>query len=211
VSDHHRCHLELPVHAHDQLIDLLSVGWVQAGRRLVIQNDPWRQGDRSGQGDPLPHPARQVGRLLVLGALEPYKAERLRDPLSDLTLRHGCMFPERVGDVLRHREGIEERRTLEDHPDLLPDPNELIFRQRYDVLPLDENLARLRLEQANDQLQSDALADPAPADDGNRLTRLDREIHSGQDRCVVERFVDLAELDGRAAHFTSPPATRRTS
>src|SRR5574337_146585 len=121
------------------------------------------------------------------------------------------MFPEGVGDVLRHRKGIEERRTLKDHPDLLSDPDELVLRQRNVVLPLDENLAGIRFKQADDQLQGDAFADPTSADDRDRLTRLDREIHPRQDRYMVERLVDLAELDDRDAHFTSPPATRRTS
>jgi hypothetical protein len=92
----------------------------------------------------------------------------------------------RVGDVLSHRQGIEDCPALEDHPDLLADADELVLRQRHDILPLDQHLACLRLHQANDQLQGDALADPATADDRDRLGRADRQVHSGQDRRAVE-------------------------
>src|SRR3990172_11751077 len=79
VSDHYRRDAQLLIHIHDQFVDLLGVGRVEACRRLVIQDDPGSQGDRSGQGHPLSHPAGQLRRVFVFDAIEPHKVEGLSD------------------------------------------------------------------------------------------------------------------------------------
>ena len=68
---------------------------VEAGRRLVVEHDLRVEGQRPGQADPLPHAARQLGRLLRLDAVggRPTSCSRWRDPLARSPARRAAAAP----------------------------------------------------------------------------------------------------------------------
>src|SRR6266568_690817 len=60
MSDHYRGHLQPIAHAEDEMIDVVRHNRVQAGRRLVVENDFRLINDRPRQANALFHAARQL-------------------------------------------------------------------------------------------------------------------------------------------------------
>ena len=90
-----------------------------------------------------------------------FLAQDFRDPLP-------C-FAQRERDIFRHRHGIEKRRALKKNADFLPDSGELTLAQSDDILAIDTDFSRVRLHQADEMLEQNALAAAASADDRERL------------------------------------------
>ena len=62
-----------------------------------------------------------------------------------------------------------------------------------------QDRARVGLEQADQHLEHDALADARAADDGERLARVDIEVEPGVDDLWPEGLLDPPKADERLA------------
>src|SRR6266568_2765704 len=60
MGDHYRGHLQPIAHAEDKMIDVVRHNRVQAGRRLIIENDFRLINDRPRQANALFHASRQL-------------------------------------------------------------------------------------------------------------------------------------------------------
>src|SRR5262249_35106553 len=116
-------------------------------------------------------------------------------------------------DVLRDREVIEERVVLEEHADL---PAYLLKRdvgELRDVLAVDEDLAAIGLEQSCEELERDALARGAGADEAVETSARNLERDVAQDdvrsRERAERFGHAAKGEDCVRHFLSASARAR--
>ena len=108
----------------------------------------------------------------------PTSAERPRHALGDLGFAHLLVevLVQPVGDVGADRDRVEERRALEQHADALAHLAELARPSSWRCLRRGRGSARVDLEQADQHLEHDALADARAADDGQRLARANIEI-----------------------------------
>ena len=88
------------------------------------------------------------------------------------------MFPQRESNVLPDGHRIEERSLLKQESDLRADVIHLVFTQAVYSLPIEGDAPSIRLEQADDVLEHDALAAATGSKDHRGLSRrnVDRDI-----------------------------------
>ena len=103
------------------------------------------------------------------------EVERLVDALRDLALGQLLLLAQPHRDVLADGERVEQRGELEDVADARAQRVELAARQLGHVEAVDQDLAGVGLEQADDVLDRDGLAGARVADDDHRLALGDVE------------------------------------
>ena len=104
----------------DQVVDDPGHDRVEAGGRLVEEDDGRVGGDGAGEADALLHAAGELGRVEVggLGA-EPDPAELGDRQLARLGLRPAAAgVAQAEGDVLPDRQAVEQRAALEEHAEV---------------------------------------------------------------------------------------------
>ena len=146
-------------------------------------------------------PPGELRRKLLhhLVRVEIDERQLLAHALLDLVVVERRVLAQRIGDVLEHGHRVEQRGALEHHPHVLPRLERLLEGEVGDVLAVDADLAAVRHEQAQDELEHRALAGARLADEADRLAlpRLERDVL--EDR-TVEGEIDVIELDdGRRA------------
>src|SRR6185295_4298951 len=122
----------------DEIVDDVGHDRVEAGRRLVEEDDLGIGGNGAGETHPLLHAARQLRRveLADLGS-EPDLAELGEGNVPGLAPAHLLALDEAEGDVLPDGERIEQRRSLEQHAEARQDLVALRPRQAYHLLAAD--------------------------------------------------------------------------
>ena len=98
-------------------------------------------------------------------------------------------------DVVQDVDGVEQRRVLVDHPELLAHLVERPLGQSDDVLPLDEQLAARRLLEGDDEPEQRRLAGARPADDDARLAPPRDEVDPLQHLGLAVALADVPEHD----------------
>jgi hypothetical protein len=83
--------------------------------------------------------------------------------------RLGAQASEREREVLVQRQGVEERRILEQESHLPTDSREPGVVEVCDVVLLDPDVSAVRLQQRDDELQRDALARAAATENAKRF------------------------------------------
>ena len=128
----------------EQLVDLAGRNRIEAGTRLVHEQD--RRVERHGAGEPGPllHPARQVARHLVEVLLETDVRELARRALANVGIGPVGVAPHRKRHVVADRHRVEQRRVLKEEAHVLPHVGQLAPVERRDVAFLDEHAARCR-------------------------------------------------------------------
>ncbi len=128
-------------------------------------------------------------------------AVALRD-LADLRLqllRRTGLGAQRQGDVLRHRERLEQREVLEHHADAAFAGLGRVAHGHPFALPVDR--AGVRLGDAVDDLHQGALAGAVLAEQGVDFARLDRQVDTVVGQAAWVLFGDAAELEARGLGF----------
>ena len=117
---------------------------IETGRRLVVEEDLGIQRDRARQTDTLLHPAGDLCRHHVLEVPQADELELHLDHDLDDALRSSVrVLAHRQGDVLGHRERVEQRPRLEQHPHAsCAHPRALELGARADVTPQHRDAAR---------------------------------------------------------------------
>ena len=142
----------------------ISVGRdrIEPGARLVDEQDRRIERHRAGEPGALLHAAGQVARHLVVRRS---RARRRRASSSRArgSRRRPVLVWRRIGkrDVVADRHRVEQRRVLKQEAHVLAHLAELAPGQRRDVAFFDEHVAAVRLHQADDVPERDALAGAA--------------------------------------------------
>jgi hypothetical protein len=195
VGDHDARHPELLLQPVDLAVDDRRRHRIEARRRLVVEEDLRLADDRPGQPDPLLHAAGEVGRRQTLHALEPDHPQRLAHLHADdagLQLR---VLEKRQRHVLADRHPVDQRPALEEVAEALAELAELLHVHVGDVPAVDQHAPLVRLQQADDVLQRDALARAGPPDDHVRLPAPHRQVEPLKDPLPAEAAVDVLETD----------------
>ena len=188
MRDRDRRRLEAGAHLLDHLHDDVRRDRVEAGRRLVEEQVLGLEGDRPREPHAPLHAPRELGRPLFLDAGQTHELEALGHPLCDLLFRLLRVSRERKRDVLADAHRVEERAFLERHPELAAQSVALAGRCGPQVLPVDLDRAGVRLQEADDVFQKDALADSRLSDEHERFALLDLEIEADENFLRAEAF-----------------------
>ena len=167
---------------------------VEAGGRLVGEQDGRAQREGSGDAHPLPLSAGELVREVVGTIGEAHPLEQLADPARGLRGRHAEVL-EREGDVLSRRAPGEETVGLEDRTDSPASDPQLPLAEPGQVLSPDVHRTGGRTLEQVDALREGALPSAAGTHDGEDLAGLDAEVEAVEDegrRLAVA--VDLGEL-----------------
>jgi hypothetical protein len=205
VCDDDARHRESLLRVDDELVDLLGHQGVEARARLIVADDGRLDGDGPREAHALLHAARELVRHHVLDAVEPDEVQLLADDLLDVRIAELRVLAQAEGDVLADGHRVKKRRVLEDHAHLEADLVELRLTHRHDVLPVDEDLAARRLDEADEQAQERALARARAADDGERLPVVDRQADVLERILVVKAHADVLEFN----HSPSPSSVQQ--
>ncbi len=198
----------------EQVHDRLLRRHVEAGGRLVGDEQGGLAGDRHGDHDALAHAAGELVRIGVeprLGIADHHRLEQLQRAGARLLRGERFVGAQHVGDLQPDRADRVQRRprVLEDHrhggaAQRLQHPP----RGVGDVLPAEGDAPAGDLSRAVEELHhregGDRLAGAALADDAQRLAGGERQRHAldGVHRAVAGGEGDLEVLDGeeRAGH-----------
>ncbi len=196
VGDGDRGRAELLHAIDDQPVDDRAHDGVEAGRRLVEEDDVGLGGDGAGQADALLHAARELGR----GKVADRRGEAdLGQHLGRLVARLGpgdaVLRQQLEADVLPDRQAVEERAVLEQHADAVAQRLPLPPRQLQDVDAVDLDRALVGLDQPEDAFDGDGLAGAGAAEDDEALPGRDVEVDAIQHLLAAEGLLHAAHAD----------------
>src|SRR5215470_1766424 len=186
-----------------QEIQVLGLdGHVEAGRRLVGDENPRlaRDGDRAD--DALPHAARELMRVLAHAVLGRRDANRLQEVgrlLPRAAAGRALVDSDWLGDLGDHREQRVQRhhRVLQDHRDpLAADAPHLVLGLLEEIRALEHHLARDdargRRQHAQEGERQGGLARARLADDAERLPLIEGQrdvVHGARDARATRAHV----------------------
>ena len=176
-----------------QQLDLHQVAGLRVERRerLVHQQHVGIGGERAGEADALLHAAGQLVREMALEAGEPdHLDQRLRD-LAPRLARHALELEAEL-DVVLHGAPGQQPELLEHHRAVGAGPG--------DRLAVHADVAGVRLDQPEQDIEEGALAAAGGADDRQELALADVDVEVLQraHRPAVrrpEREIDVATLN----------------
>ena len=167
---------------------------VQGGEGLVQQNSLWLRGQDPGQGAPLLLPAGELPRLLVRHRLQLELMELFRY----LSFPAG-LVPHRRGDVLPHRHVGEQGILLEQVPHLPLLGRQVDFGSAVvESDAVQDDLSRIRRQDAGDALEGHGLAAPGGPQQGQRLVLC---LKSDGQVKIPQLFLNVH----RKGHYRLPP------
>src|ERR1019366_1803405 len=115
------------------------------------------------------------------------------------------LLAEAVGNVLGHVEGGEEGSALEQVRDAPADVRQLLVVHLDEVLTVEEDLARVGVDEADEHLEHDALAAAGRAHHGDGLAAPDLEVQARVDDLGAEALSHAVESNERLAADASGP------
>ncbi len=195
VGDDQDRRLDALVQVDDQLVEERRANRVEAGVRLVEQNDLRVQDQRPGQAGALAHPARDLPRQLVLGAAQTDQVHLLHDDVPHLLLRLARVLAQREGDVVVEVHRPEQGAVLEQDAEELPHLVEVPLLEPADVPALDDDRARVRAEQPDQGLEQHGLAGAGRSEQDRDLPRRQRQGDVAPDVLATEALGQPLDRD----------------
>ena len=186
MGDEDRRLAQLPLQPPDLVLHVPPDQRVERGERLVEQQDLGIVGQGPGQPHPLLHAAAQLVGVGVAQAAEADQLQHLAGPLEPAGLVL-ALHLQAEGDVVEEAAVGEQAEVLEDHAHLgAPQLAEALGAGRGDVLAVDEDLARRRLDQARQAADERRLARAREPHDDEQLAAGDRERDVPHGRHVAD-------------------------
>ena len=195
VGDDQERRVDLGVQVDDELVEVGDADRVEAGVRLVEQDDLGVEHQGAGQAGALAHTAGDLAGELPLGTLETDHLHLLEDDPLDLRLALLRVLAQREGDVVEEVHRAEEGAVLEEDAEELADLVELVLAGLDDVGVVEDDRAPLRLQQADERLQEHRLAGTRGAEEHRDLPRRQRERDIAPDVLAAEGFRQTLDLD----------------
>src|SRR6476469_5922095 len=195
VRDDEERRVDLGVEVDEELVDVAGAHRVEAGVRLVDEEDLGVEHEGPGQPCALAHATGDLARELALGAGETDEVHLLGDDPLDLGLGLLRVLSQREGDVVVEGHRPEEGAVLEEDPEQLAYLVEVGLAQARQVAPVDDDRAGVRLEQPDERLEEDGLARARGPEHDRDLPRGKREGHVPPDRLRTEGLGQTRDRD----------------
>ena len=170
----------LPAERDGQVVDLLRAHGIEAGGRLVADEQLRIEREGPGEGGALLHATAQLARIFPGMGGQSHGAQLHQHRLvQQLTVAGDLrmMLLEGQRHILRHREALEQRTGLEEHAHLPHELLALAFRKAVDVFAKDVHGARGRLLHTDEDVQQRALPAAGAAEDREDVAGEDIEAH----------------------------------
>ena len=106
---------------------------------------------------------------------------------------------------------VEQRVLLEQHPDVVSHPHQLVLGHRVDALAVDADDAGVRFQQTEDQFEDDGLPGSTRPDHDRHMPGGHGKTDVAQNDVVIEGQADMFEHDGRHTDAGRVVRTRRFS
>jgi hypothetical protein len=111
---------------------------------------------------------------------------------------------ERQSEIVSQRERVEQSGALKEKGHMAPHARQIFLAEMSDILRIDVNSAAVRLDEANHQLEGDALASATATQDAERFTCIDFERYVVKNFSVSKRPEYVFEFNrGRIAYKAS--------
>ena len=149
--------------------DLLGI---DAGKRLVKQQEAGCQHQRASDFDPTPLASGQLVSVVVSHPVQPETADQVVESLATFRRQQGQRLQDRH-DVLVHRQLAEYGRLLRQVADAQACP--LVHRHIGDVRFVNEDAPRIRADQADDHVERSGLARAVGAEQADHTSPLHGE------------------------------------
>src|SRR4051812_14506249 len=182
----------------DELAQQRGPNGIQTGVGLVEQDDVGVEHERAREAGTLAHATGELVRRLVPRPLETHLAQPAHDDVLDLVLALVRVLPEGERDVVVEVHRAEQRAVLEQHAELLAHLEQLLVRHGGDRPAMDQDVARVGIEQPDHVLDADRLAGAGRPEDHRDPVVGDRQVQAAQDLVAPERLVHVDELDRMA-------------
>src|SRR6185503_8313859 len=131
----------------------------------------------------------------VFHARQVHELQRLVDALGHLLLGEGALLSQSHRHVLTDGQRVEERGELKDIADARAQGVQILAGQRWDVQPVHDDVAGIRLEQSDYVLDRNRLSGAGIADDDHGLAVVHVEREALQHALGAEGLVDVHEPD----------------
>ena len=119
----------------------------------------------------------------------------LRDGLAlDLGLS-SVLFTEPISDIFVNGDTVEQCPLLKDHPDLLSDRHHFRLRVIGNVLSIDQNSARIGLQQPEHEANNGGFTAAASSENDLAVPTSKGQINMVEDHIVIIRKRDVLKLD----------------
>src|SRR5665647_2835198 len=195
VADEDRRNTQVLLEVHEQVEDLRLDAEVERTHRLVGDDEFWFAGECRGDTDSLPLAARKVGRKAGRKArVQPDPIEEVQDPAFPVKRGADSVAVQRFADASADRPARVETpiRVLEYRLHSTSKGGQRLARESLNILPVEDDLPAVGLDQAENAAAQRALAASRLSDKAQRAPSL----HCQGD--VVER-VDAAAAPGSSA------------
>lgn len=180
----------------DDLVDANGTFGIESGGGFVVEDDFGFHDDGASQADEFLHTTGDLGGVAIFeGPREMDGFELGTDAVGDLGVGEAEVFAQRVGDIFKDGQGVEEGGELEDHRDAFADIKELGFAEGCDIDASVEDLAAIGAEESDEHLDHDAFSGAGAAEDGECFAGENVEGEVFIDDFWAERFLDMEVLD----------------
>jgi hypothetical protein len=129
-------------------------------------------------------------------AAQPDLGQAPVDDVADLVLGLVRVLAQREGDVVEQVHRSEQRAVLEEDPESLAHPEEVVVGHVGDRLAVDEHVALVGIEQADHVLDAHRLARARGPEDHRDPILGQAHVQAPEDAVAPEGLVDVDELDG---------------
>jgi hypothetical protein len=192
----------------DQMVDGVDEDGVEAGGRLVEEDDLRLGDERPRDGDALAHAAGDLGGVFVPHLREADLSQGLLRPRQELGRRKPAALPDGEQDVVQHAERVEERPALEHDAEALADPVEGPPAEGSHVLAVDHHAPGVGPDQPEEVPEQHGLAASRASDDDHQLGLRDLEVDPAEDLLGPKALAEALDADqgsGSAGHDSTDP------
>ena len=200
MGDRKRRDAQILHRVDDQIVDDVGHDRIKARGRLVEEDDVGIGGDGARQPHALLHAAGQFGRRQHGDiCIEADLGELLDGDVARLAARHAAALDQAEGDILPHRQAVEERGRLEQHAEF---PQHRVARAAANarhILAIDEDLALVGPEDAEHAFDHHRFAGARAADHHQRFPGIQGQVDAVEHDLAAEALLDAPEFDLRGA------------
>ena len=203
VGNHDAGESELILGPLDEAAKAAGNDGIDHGGWLVIEHHLRLSRQRAGNGHGAFAAGGEAGRQYVHHVISAHQFDQPPHEHLDLLLGEATALTQRESDVLAHAERIEERAVLENHGHSLANGLHAFFGESCDLLTLDANGARIRLEEAHQHAQRHRFAYAAAAQNAEGLAAIHCEAHVLKNGPAIKGDGHMVEGDDGPGIFSS--------
>jgi hypothetical protein len=204
VRDDHDGRVDLGVEVDEQLRDVAGAHRVEAGVRLVDEDDLRVEDQRAGETRAFAHAAGDLAGQFLLRACEADHVHLVGDDRADLGLGLLRVLAQREGDVVEEVHRAEQRAVLEEDAEEFAGFVELVLTAAHQVDTIDDDAAGVRFQQADQTFQEHGFPGAGRTEHDAHLAGRESQRDVLPDSLLPERLREVLDDDLDSQHAPPP-------